>query len=250
MEMLPRTNEPETSPQRGELARECVDALHRMIVHYGLWWARVEERIGLDECIAAEQATWPRTFAVQMTRLGKVLGFAVGSDGIPEALRTMKPEQLSALREALSINWLANDGIWFQAVEERHGMTVAKECNDSAWARFSPFEAACIRAAREIPDPDPLIRLDAALRMRLYAHINKYTIVRVDPTTLVLEMNDCRVQSARKRRGLPDYPCKSGGMVEYTTFASAIDPAIRTECVGCPPDEHPAEWFCKWRFEM
>ena len=54
-------------------------------------------------------------------------------------------------------------------------------------------------------------------------------------------MNNCRVQSARKRKGLDDYPCKSGGLVEYTSFVEAIDPRIKTECIGCSPDAHPNE---------
>ena len=45
-------------------------------------------------------------------------------------------------------------------------------------------------------------------------------------------------------------PCKSAGVVEYPTFATAIDPRIRTECIGCPPDEHPAEWYCAWKFTL
>ena len=52
-------------------------------------------------------------------------------------------------------------------------------------------------------------------------------------------MNDCRVQAARKRKGLADYPCKSGGLVEYRSFAETIDPRIRTSCIACPPDDHP-----------
>ena len=62
--------------------------------------------------------------------------------------------------------------------------------------------------------------------------------------------DECRVQAARKRKGLPDYPCKSAGMVEYPAFARTIDSRIRTECVGCPPDDHPAEWFCAWKFTL
>jgi hypothetical protein len=39
-------------------------------------------------------------------------------------------------------------------------------------------------------------------------------------------------------------------MVEYTYFARAIDDRIKTECIGCPPDAHPEEWFCAWRFSL
>jgi len=53
---------------------------------------------------------------------------------------------------------------------------------------------------------------------------------------------------ARKRKGLEDYPCKSGGLIEYTTFAATIDKRIKTRVIGCPPDKHPVEWFCGWHF--
>jgi len=70
------------------------------------------------------------------------------------------------------------------------------------------------------------------------------------PESLVFEMNNCRVQAARKHRGLADYPCKSGGLVEYRGFAETIDPRIRTSCIACPPDDHPDAWFCAWRFTL
>jgi hypothetical protein len=227
---------------------DVLDAFHRMIVHYGLWLAQVEQQLGLEECIDVERVAWVKSFAVQMTRLGKILGFEVDEHGVPAALRNKSPEELKVLLDGLSANWLANDGIWFQAVEQRHGMAKAQGCNDQAWARFSPFEAACIKSLRPVSDGDPLDALAVALDGRLYAQINRYTIERPDPRTLILYMNDCRVQSTRQRKGLADYPCKSGGTIEYTTFAHAIDPRIKTECLGCPPDKHPAEWFCAWKF--
>jgi hypothetical protein len=210
----------------------------------------VEQQLGLEKCIEVERAAWEKSFAVQMTRLGKILGFEVDECGVPMALKSKSSEELKTLLEGLSANWLANDGIWFQAVEQRHGMAAAQSCNDQAWARFSPFEAACVKSLRPVPGDDPLDALAAALDGRLYAQINRYAIERPDKTTLILYMNDCRVQSARKRKGLADYPCKSGGTIEYTTFAHAIDPRINTECIGCPPDAHPAEWFCAWKFTV
>jgi len=59
-------------------------------------------------------------------------------------------------------------------------------------------------------------------------------VIRVDAQTLVLRMNDCRVQSARERRGLATFPCKAVGQVEYPGFARAIDPRIGTRCLWRP----------------
>jgi hypothetical protein len=240
----------EAAPTREELIGMIADTLHRTIVHYGMWFKEVEEHLGLEECLAVEEKVWPRSFGIFMARLGKILGFEADEQGIPAALKNRSVEELQKLLEGVSVNWLANDGVWFQGVESRHDLPTAQECNNAAWNRFSPFEAGCITALHDVAGEDPLEVLAAALEKRLYANINVYKLERPDAKTLILYMNDCRVQSARKRKGLEDYPCKSGGLVEYTTFATAIDPRIKTECIGCPPDPHPDEWFCAWRFTV
>jgi len=74
--------------------------------------------------------------------------------------------------------------------------------------------------------------------------------VERSPTRLVFRMKDCRVQAARKRKGLPDFPCKPVGLVEYSGFARTIDPRIETHCLGCPPDPHPDGWYCSWEFRL
>ena len=63
-------------------------------------------------------------------------------------------------------------------------------------------------------------------------------------------MLDCRVQSARKRRGLQDFPCKPVGISEYGLFAKTVDPRIETRCIICPPDNHPEDYYCAWEFTL
>ena len=169
---------------------------------------------------------------------------------MPKPLLDLEDEKLEELRDALAVNWLANDGVWFQAVEFSRGMNDAKRCNDSCWGQFSPFEAWSIKRRLGLGEKPGLEGLKKALQFRLYAFINEQSFAEETETSFVFRMNQCRVQNARKRRGLAGYPCKSGGLVEYTTFAEAIDPRIKTECICCPPDVHPDDYFCGWRFYM
>jgi len=230
-----------------DLARLAVDMFHRTLVHHIFWFKEVEHQMGWEGALAALSDAYPKSYNIQMNRLGKTLGFEM-VNGVPKPLLEMPREKLTDLINNISVNWLANDGIWFQAVEFKDGMNDAKRCNDSCWAWFSPFEAWSIKRYLGLGDLPGLEGLKKALGLRMYARINVQSIIDESPNSIVFQMNDCRVQSARKRQKLDDYPCKSAGLVEYSRFAKTIDPRIKTECVGCPPDAHPDEWFCAWRF--
>ena len=116
---------------------------------------------------------------------------------------------------------------------------------------IGPDEAPHFALRRFIMEPGGGIpALKKALQYRLYAHINVQETIDVDERTIVFRMNDCRVQSARKRKGLPDFPCKPVGVVEYGNFASTIDPRFHTRCIACPPDDHPEEYWCAWEFTL
>jgi hypothetical protein len=181
--------------------------------------------------------------------LGKILDFQV-EDGIPEPILGLSRDKMLELIEGLSVNWLAGDGIWFQEIEASHGMLDAKRCNDSCWAWFSPFEAWSIKRFLGLGESPGLEGLKKALEYRLYAQVNIQSFVDEGPDSFIFQMNNCRVQKARKTKGMEDYPCKSAGMVEYSTFAQSIDSRIKTQCIACPPDVHPEEWFCAWRFYL
>ncbi|MFO7931172.1 MAG: DUF6125 family protein [Desulfosalsimonas sp.] len=232
-----------------DLARYAAEMFHRTIVHHVLWFTEVRHQMGHERAMEMLGQVAETSFRVQMKRLSKVLGFEL-KDDLPAGLAEMPEEKLRKLVEAASANWLANDGIWFQTVENSYGMSEAKRCNDSCWAQFSPVEADMIRKMLDLPRNPGLEGLKKALGYRLYANVNTQSIIDEGRNSFVFQMNNCRVQAARKRKNLPDYPCKSAGLVEYTYFARAIDGRITTECIGCPPDDHPEQWYCAWRFSI
>lgn len=152
--------------------------------------------------------------------------------------------------DAYAKAWQAMDGAYFLALEKKYGMDVAIEMDKEAWRIFSPIEAKRIMREFGIEKNGGLESLEKALEYRVYARLNKQTSERIDENTLHFTMNECRVQVARNRKGLPDFPCKQVGIVEYTTFAETIDPRIKTKCLFCPPDSHPENAYCKWEFTL
>jgi hypothetical protein len=226
---------------------EIKDFFHRTIMHYAFWYSETEKKFGKKIAFDILDNAWNRFFDIFLSRIGKSAGFET-QNGFPLVFNNYSKEELEELQNAMAVSWLANDGIWFQAIEFSRGMKDAKNVNDSTWAQFSPFEALTIKKKLGLSEFAGLEGLKTALQHRLYAYVNKQEIEDETENSFVFRMVDCRVQTARKRKGLDDYPCKSGGIIEYTTFAKTIDPRIKTEVVCCPPDPHPDSYYCAWRF--
>jgi len=165
------------------------------------------------------------------------------------AIDDLSREELLTLVRNFAKNWLAHDGLWFQAVERRRGIDEAIDADAAAWERFSPIEAQRIREFLGLGEKSGLEGLQKALDYRMYAVLNRQHS-ELAGGVLRFFMDDCRVQSARARKGLPDFPCKKVGLVEYASFARTIDPRIKTRCLACPPDPHPPEHFCGWEFTI
>ena len=88
------------------------------------------------------------------------------------------------------------------------------------------------------------------MKHRLYARLNQQDAAEVTDRRAVFTMRDCRVQTARRRKGLPDFPCKPVGVVEYSVFARTVDPRLRTRCITCPPDPGNGSLACAWEFTL
>lgn len=159
-------------------------------------------------------------------------------------------QQALDLLEDFAKRWLAHDGLWFQSIEGQRGIEEAMHHDIEAWRHFTVIEAKRIMEFLKLPPQGGLDALERALNFRLYAFLNQQSIERPNENTLIFKMTNCRVQSARRRKQMPDFPCKPVGEVEYSLFAATIDSRISTRCLACPPDQDSREFYCGWEFTL
>ena len=65
-------------------------------------------------------------------RLGPIFS-KMSEEGFLGHVRSLDRDGKMELLKALAKNWLAQDGVWFQAVEGRKGIEAAMGANDAAW---------------------------------------------------------------------------------------------------------------------
>ncbi|MGQ9818877.1 MAG: DUF6125 family protein [Candidatus Kapaibacteriales bacterium] len=166
-----------------------------------------------------------------------------------EKIQNLSKEKLFELLKIYAKNWLAHDGCWFLAVESALGLEKAIEFDREAWRNFTVIEARRIKEFLNLPENCGLRGLQKALQFRLYSTINEQETI-FENDKLFHYVKTCRVQQTRRRKGLPDFPCQSVGIIEYSYFAKEIDPRIETKSISCPPNISLPNYFCVWEFEI
>lgn len=164
-------------------------------------------------------------------------------------LAQFSKDELIKLIENYAKNWLAMDGVWFQSVERKSGMEAAMFHDLEVWRSFTVIEAKRIKEFLRLGEQPGLAGLAKALQLRFYANINEAQIELAEDK-LVYTMTQCRVQTARTRKGLPFHPCKAVGVIEYGDFAKTIDSRIQCRCLSCYPEVTDESCCCKWEFTL
>jgi hypothetical protein len=167
-----------------------------------------------------------------------------------EKIEELSKEQLLELLNIYAKNWLAHDGCWFLSIEEDIGIDKAMDYDREAWRKFTVVEARRLIKFLELGENSGIKGLAKALKFRLYSTLNEDRVDIIDDKTIRYYVTTCRVQAARRRKNLPDFPCKSVGIVEYSYFAKTIDSRFETTCLSCPPEITDNNYHCIWEFTL
>ncbi len=163
-----------------------------------------------------------------------------------EIFKSMPKEELLSYLEFLLRQYRLVDSFWFLSVEQSYDRKSAEKLNETVWKQIGSRSAKDLKKYFNINEKG-LEGLEKALRLFPWTSIGGHQIDKTE-NEIVLSVPRCPPQVARLKQGLGEYDCKEMHRREFIHTAKEIDPCIQVICDFAPPDPHPEDLFCRWRF--
>jgi len=142
------------------------------------------------------------------------------------------------------------DGLYFLGIEQKFGTEAATEIDAGVWQIMAKIEAKSLRRMFQVGENADIPTIMSLLHRSSWALDQPFKTVELSDKRAVLSINRCRTQEARLNKGLGEFPCKKVRFGYLKNFAKTLNPNVEVNCIVCPPDKHPPNLWCKWKFVL
>ncbi len=172
-----------------------------------------------------------------------------GREADREKLLEMPKEMLVELLFMQMRNLWTVDGLYFLGIEEQFGSENASEIDRKVWEVMGKIEARRLKEILGVKGDDiPTIMETLRATSWSLDLEDKQIIVKKDGG--MFRNTNCRVQLARERIGLGEFPCRMVRWGYLKNFVKEFNEDVEVECNVCPPGDHPGNLWCEWEFKQ